>query len=99
MLTFARLRLGPLFGFSTERAIIEPTASQVRCHSRSMSCLYCALPDPLEASMPPDPEPVDLIEWAFLDGQIDGRTADLAYTWLVASRPEFARNATHSATQ
>ena len=44
-----------------------------------MSCLYCALPDLLEASMPPDPELVDLIEWAFLDGQIDGLEADLAY--------------------
>jgi hypothetical protein len=49
--------------------------------------------------MPPDPELVDLIEWAFLDGQIDGQTADLAYAWLMANRPEFAQNATHSATQ
>ena len=47
-----------------------------------MSCLYCALPDLLEASMPPDAELVDLIEWAFLDGQIDGLEADLAYLFV-----------------
>ena len=58
-------------------------ASHVRCHSRSMSCQYCALPDLLEASIPPDPELVDLIEWAFLEGQIDGRTADLAYLFTL----------------
>ena len=34
--------------------------------------------------MPPDEELVDLIEWAFLDGQIDGLKADLAYLWLRA---------------
>jgi len=28
--------------------------------------------------MPPDPELVDLIEPAFLEGQIDGQKADLA---------------------
>ena len=33
--------------------------------------------------MPPDDDLVDLIEWAFLDGQIDGRTADLAYLLTV----------------
>ena len=27
---------------------------------------------------------VDLIEWAFLEGQIDGLKADLAYCWLKA---------------
>ena len=32
--------------------------------------------------MPPDEEMVDLIEWAFLEGQIDGVKADLAYLWL-----------------
>ena len=29
--------------------------------------------------MPPDPELVDLIERAFLDGQIDSEVAELAY--------------------
>ena len=32
----------------------------------------------LEQSRPPDSELVDLIEWAFLEGQIDGEKADLA---------------------
>ena len=30
-------------------------------------------------SMPPDEEMVELIEWAFLEGQIDGLRTDLAY--------------------
>ena len=33
----------------------------------------------LRAAMPPDEELVDLIEKAYLDGQIDGVKADLAY--------------------
>ena len=37
----------------------------------------------LRASMPPDEELVDLIEWAFVEDQIDGVTADLAYAWLL----------------
>ena len=32
--------------------------------------------------MPPDPDLVDLIEQAFLEGQIDGQKADLAYWWI-----------------
>ena len=40
------------------------------------------LADILEQTLPPDPELVDLIEWAFLEGQINGRKADLAYWWL-----------------
>jgi hypothetical protein len=44
-----------------------------------MSCLHCELPILLEASMPPDEELVDLIEAAFLEGQIDRIKADLAY--------------------
>jgi hypothetical protein len=48
-----------------------------------MSCLHCELPSLLEASIPPDEELVDLIEWAFLEGQIDGVKADLAYAWLL----------------
>jgi len=34
------------------------------------------------ATVPPDEALVDLIEWAFLEGQIDGLKADLAYLWL-----------------
>jgi hypothetical protein len=49
-----------------------------------MKCLTCALPALLEASQPPDPEVVDLIEWAFLDGQIDGFALDLAHIFLIS---------------
>ena len=35
---------------------------------------------------PPDPELVDLIEWAYLEGQIDGEEADLAYLLLASAR-------------
>jgi len=51
-----------------------------------MLCLKCELPYLLEVSRPPDPEMVDLIEQAFLEGQIDSQKADLAYThlWLEA---------------
>lgn len=37
----------------------------------------------LKAAMPPDEEMVDLIELAFLVGQLSGKEADLAY-WLAA---------------
>jgi hypothetical protein len=46
-----------------------------------MACLHCELPDLIERSRPPDEELLDLIEWAFLEGQIDGVRADLAYMW------------------
>ncbi len=42
--------------------------------------------------MEPGPELVDLIEWAFLDGQIDGRTADLAYLLTVENARFCARD-------
>jgi len=41
-----------------------------------MFCIHCELPNLLQASRPPDPELVDLIEQAFLEGQIDGVRAD-----------------------
>jgi hypothetical protein len=43
----------------------------------------------LEQTRPPDSELVDLIEWAFLDGQIDGLKADLAYLLLL---PDLGEN-------
>ncbi len=49
-------------------------------HAHGMPCLKCELPDLLEASRPPDPELVDLIEQAFIEWQIDSEKADLAYT-------------------
>jgi hypothetical protein len=44
-----------------------------------MSCLQCELSNLLLESMPPDPELLDLIEKAFLEGQIDSQAADLAH--------------------
>ena len=41
----------------------------------------------LRAAMPPDEEMVDLIEQAFLEGQIDGESEDLAYNWLKVNHP------------
>ena len=53
-----------------------------------MPCLQCELLILLQASKPPDPELVDLIEQAFLDGQIDGLNADLAYLWTQANKSD-----------
>jgi hypothetical protein len=36
----------------------------------------------LRAAMPPDEDMLDLIELAFLEGQIDGLKVDLACIWL-----------------
>ncbi len=47
-----------------------------------MLCIHCELPEILEQTRPPDPELVDLIEQAFIEGQIDGETQELAYQWL-----------------
>lgn len=44
--------------------------------------MNCDLTELLEQSRPPDSEAVDLIEQAFLEGQIDGLMADLAYYWM-----------------
>ena len=52
-------------------------------HAQRMSCLDCDLSELLEQTRPPDTELVDLIELAFLGGQIDGQKADLAYLWLM----------------
>jgi hypothetical protein len=50
----------------------------------------------LRAAMPPDEEMGDRIEWAFLEGQIDGLKADLAYWWLwTAERTYRARSPAH----
>ncbi len=51
-------------------------------HAYRMQCLICELPRLLAASRPPDPELVDLIEQAFIEGQIDSQKAELAYSCL-----------------
>jgi len=45
--------------------------------------LHCDLSEILEQTRPPDPELVDLIEQAFIQGQIDSQKAELAYLWLM----------------
>ena len=59
-----------------------------------MPCFQCELPEILEATRPPDPELVGLIEQAFLEGQIDSQKADLAYLSLLpvlTTKAGFAR--------
>jgi len=53
-----------------------------------MPCLQCELPKILQETRPPDPDMVDLIEHAFIEGQIDGATMTLACCWL-ESRDKF----------
>lgn len=50
--------------------------------------MSCDLYDLLERTRPPDPELVNLIEQAFLEGQIDSISAGLAYHWLRFRRQE-----------
>ena len=45
----------------------------------------------LRASAPPDEELVDLIECAYLEMQIGGLEADLAYLWLLARNKDLQR--------
>ena len=56
-------------------------------HTGQMSCLERDLTEILEESRLPDPEMIDLIEKAFLEGQIDGETMELAYCWIEAQPP------------
>ena len=49
-----------------------------------MPCLQCELPKILEETRPPDPDMVGLIEQAFIEAQIDGLRADLAYFCLLS---------------
>ncbi len=44
-----------------------------------MTSTHHDLTEILGQTRPPDAELVDLIEWAFLERQIDGKKADLAY--------------------
>jgi len=48
-------------------------------HSHGMICLQCDLAKLLLDSMPPEPDLMDIIERAFLGGQIDSLEAGLAY--------------------
>jgi len=50
-----------------------------------MPCLQCELPKILEETRPPDPDMVDMIERAFIEGQIDSQVAELTYLWLMTT--------------
>ena len=54
-----------------------------------MSCIQCDLSELFEQTRLLDAELLNLIEQAFLEGQIDGQRADLAYLWLQAKRGHF----------
>jgi len=58
---------------------VEHPVILTRCHA--FTVIY---PKYLSRPGPPDAELVDLIEQAFLEGQIDGQKAELAYLWLEA---------------
>ena len=47
-------------------------------------CCLCGL---IAVLWHPDPELMDLIEQAFLEGQIDGLAANLSYLYLVGQDP------------
>ena len=74
------------------RACKADEAAWDRAHRRK-SCKLAKNPalarivaEKLQLEWSPDPELVDLIEPAFLEGQIDGQKADLACLWLEAKR-------------
>ncbi len=48
-----------------------------------MLCLQCDLSEILEQTRPPDPELVDLIDQAFIQGKIGSTSANLTYLWLL----------------
>ena len=63
--------------FNGKRLLSEDAINPPAGHAHRMD-----LSELLERTRPPDPELGDLIEQAFLEGQIDGHKADLAYLWL-----------------
>ena len=57
-----------------------------------MTCFQCDLAEILEATRPPDSDMLELIEWAFLEGQIDSLKAELAYVQISQTRAHSARD-------
>ncbi len=53
--------------------------------------MSCDPSELLEHTWPPDPDLVDLIKQAFLEGQIDGQKADLAYLHLLSKFNDLRR--------
>jgi len=61
-----------------------------------MPCRHCELQKLPEASRPLDSEFANLIEQAFLEGQIDGVKADFVHWWLwTVERAYQARSPAH----
>ncbi len=77
--------------FSKKRANSDDACNPQSGRPCRMSCLQCELSELLEASRPPDPELVDLIEQAFIQGQIDSKRAELAYLWLMGLAARLAQ--------
>ena len=55
---------------SRKRPISDKACDPQYGHARRMSCIHCDLSEILEQTRPPDPELVDLIEQAFLEGRL-----------------------------
>ena len=75
--------LAPRTHFGNNRPDSGQASKPQSDHAQRMSFDLSEL---LERTRPPDAELVDLIEQAFLEGQIDGLKADLAYMWLQANK-------------
>ncbi len=71
--------------FYKNRSVSGQASKPQSDHAQRMSF---DLSDLLERTRPPDAELVDLIEQAYLEGQIDGQKADLAYLWLLAKKKD-----------
>ncbi len=69
--------------FCKKRPVSDNASNPQSGHACRMSCLHCDLSEILEQTRPPDPELVDLIEQAFIQGQIDSQKAELAYLCLM----------------
>ncbi len=69
--------------FSKKRLVSNGASSPQSGHAHGMPCLHSDLSELLEQTRPPDPDLVDLIEQAFIEGQIDSLEAGLAYLWLM----------------
>ena len=73
----------PPFGISKQTTEFQAVLTRwhhgivTECPAFNVNCRIC-----YRNLCPPDPELVDLIEQVFLEGQIDGLNADLAYLWL-----------------
>ena len=69
--------------------VCDHASNQWLDHAARMSCDLSEL---LEQTRPPDSELVDLIEKAYLEGQIDGKKADLGYLWFRGHKHHFCTN-------